>query len=235
LRILGFLLAWLTTSLAAAQNIEGDWYAALEVQNDAPLRLALHVTRASSGMLEAKLDSIDEAGSALPVDSFTVTGAAVKFEMKDACGFFNGRIAPDGTTIGGHWTQNGETLPLNWERGEDPALAAHALDSEQAREKGRTYTEWFYGGRLSDLWMKLSPVMQQAMVTADSLRELRAKVEEQFGLETKVVEETVKPDGILQVYHRLAKFNKASSDIDLQFVFNPRAMVAGFTVRRAVE
>jgi hypothetical protein len=60
LRIRGLLLAaWLTLSLAAAQNIEGSWHASLEVKDDAPLRLALHVTREKSGALKATLDSID--------------------------------------------------------------------------------------------------------------------------------------------------------------------------------
>ena len=100
MRIRGLLLAaWLTVSLAAAQNIEGDWHASLEVKDDAPLRLALHVTREKSGALKATLDSIDEAGSALPVDSMTVSGDTVKFEMKDTGGFFEGRIAAGGSSI----------------------------------------------------------------------------------------------------------------------------------------
>ncbi len=232
MRIRGLILAaWLTVSLAAAQNIEGDWHASLEVIDDAPLRLALHVTRENSGTLKATLDSIDEAGSALPVDALEVSGATVKFEMKDTGGVFEGRIAADGSSIAGSWKQAGETWPLNWERGEDPAVVVRPLDPKEAREKGRAYTEWFYSGSVSELWAKLSPVMQQALVTADKLREFRVKVQQQLGSEIKIIEEAVKPDGSLQVYRRLAKFDRASGDVDLQFVFNARGMVSGFVVR----
>ena len=236
MRVRGLLLAaWLTVSLAAAQNIEGDWHASLEVKDDAPLRLALHVTRENSGALKATLDSIDEAGSALPVDAFAVSRNTVKFEMKDTGGFFEGRMAADGSSIAGSWKQDGEAWPLNWERGEDPAVVARPLDPKEAREKGRAYAEWFYGGKVSDLWAKLSPVMQQALVTADKLREFRVKVQQQLGSEIKMIEETVKPDGSLQVYRRVAKFDRASGEVDLQFVFNARGIVSGFVLRPAAE
>ena len=229
------LVAWLTVSLEAAQNIEGDWHASLEVQDDAPLRLALHVTREGSGALKATLDSIDEAGSALPVDSMAVSGDTVKFEMKDTGGFFEGRIAAGGSSIAGSWKQAGETWPLTWERGEDPAVVSHPLDPKEAREKGRACADLFYSGKVSELWVQLSPVMQQALVTVDKLREFRVKVQHLHGSEIKVIEETVKPDGSLQVYRRLAKFDRASGTVDLQFVFNARGMISGFVIRPMAE
>ncbi len=236
LRMRGLLLAaWLTVSLAAVQNIEGDWHASLEVKDDAPLRLALHVTREESGALKATLDSIDEAGSALPVDSMAVSGDTVKFEMKDTGGFFEGRITAGGSSIAGSWKQDGDTWPLNWERGEDPAVAARPLDPKEAREKGRACAEWFYGGKVSELWAQLSPVMQQALVTADKIREFRVKAQQQLGSEIKIIEETVKPEGSLQVYRRLAKFDRATGNVDLQFVFNARGMISGFVIRPVAE
>jgi hypothetical protein len=64
------IMALLAAMPAAGQNIQGDWHGALDVENDAPLRLALHIKLGNSGVFTATLDSVDEDGTALPVDSF---------------------------------------------------------------------------------------------------------------------------------------------------------------------
>ncbi len=50
----------LTAALAPAQQIAGEWHGFVEVKDDAPLRLALHITR--DHPLKAAVDSADEGG-----------------------------------------------------------------------------------------------------------------------------------------------------------------------------
>jgi hypothetical protein len=216
---------------AAGQNIQGDWHGAVEVENDAPLRLALHITLGNLGVFKATLDSVDEDGTALPVDSFTANGSAVRFEMKDIGGIYEGKIATDGASITGSWRQNGALWQLTWERGGDPADMVELFDRNKTAQEGRSYMQSFYESRFSDLWAKLSPVMRQALASADKLRELRAQVQRQFGLEANVIEESVNPDGALQVYRRLAKFENFPRDVEMQVAFNPRGMVSTFSIR----
>ena len=70
----------LAAALAAAvpslgQEIAGDWHGSVEVTNDAPLRLAIHVHRDGSGARKATLDSVDEGGTDLPIDSISAMGS----------------------------------------------------------------------------------------------------------------------------------------------------------------
>jgi hypothetical protein len=224
-------MAMLVFMPAAAQDIRGDWHGALEVEGDAPLRLALHIASGNSAEFKATLVSIDEDGTTLAVDSVYANGSIIRFEMKDVCGTYEGRITAGGS-IAGSWRQNGGTWPLTWERGGDPADIVEPFDGEKAVQEGRLYAQCFYDGKFTDLWAKLSPVMQQALVRADKLRDLRVQVENQFGSETNIIEETVKPDGALQVYHRLAKFDVFPGRVELQIAFNPRGMVSRFAIRR---
>jgi len=219
----------LTAALAPAQQIAGEWHGFVEVKDDAPLRLALHITR--DHPLTAAVDSADEGGMGLAVDSITVNGSAMKFEMKSVGGVFEGKIAEAGSRIVGSWTQDGGTWPLTWERGEDPANITKLLDEQEAKRKGRVYTQWFFEGKLSDLWPKLSPVMQQALSSKANLNQFREQIRRQLGKEISLDEEIVKPEGALQVYRRLAKFEKSDIPVEVQFGFDSRGAVAGFDVR----
>ena len=130
------IVVLLAAVTVVGQSIQGDWHGALDVENDAPLRLALHVTLENSGLFKATLDSVDEDGTALPVDSFTANASAVRFEMKDIGGIYEGKIAAGGSSITGSWKQNGGTWPLTWERGGDPADMIELFDGKKRLRKG---------------------------------------------------------------------------------------------------
>ncbi len=216
--------------LAAAQDIAGEWHGSIEVPNDAPLRLALHVARNGS-LINATIDSIDEGGMDLSIDSITAGDATMKFEMKNIGGSYQGKMAADGSSITGSWSQDGVAWPLTWHRGEDPGNVSQRFDEREARKQGRTYTQWFYEGKAADLWPKLSPVMQQALGPEAKLKEFREQVIEQMGTEGKLVEESVKTEGALQVYRRLAKFDKAIGYVEITLSFDARGSIAGFNIR----
>jgi hypothetical protein len=219
----------LAAALAPAQDIAGDWHGSVDVKNDAPLRLVLHISR--NKPLKATLDSIDEGGMGLPVDTIAINGSALKFEMKSIGGTYEGKIAPDGSRITGSWSQDGGVWPLIWERGKDPAGTTQRIEEQEAKTKGRIYTRWFYEGKLDDLWAKLSPVLQQALGSKGKLNDLRNQILQHLGSETELTAENVRPDGALQVYKRLAKFEKVEGNVEVQFAFDPKGSVAGIYVR----
>ena len=233
MRTLDLLLAvaLVVPGLAAAQDIAGEWHGSIEVPNDAPLRLALHIARDGSVGIKAAIDSIDEGGMDLPIESISVSDIAMKFEMKSIGGTYQGKIALDGSIIVGSWSQDGAVWPLTWHRGEDPANVSQLFNEHEARQRGRTYTQWFYEGKVSDLWTKLSPVMQQALGAEANLTDLRDRVLQQMGKESKLLEESVKPAGALQVYRRLAKFDKAAGSVEVTLSFDARGSVAEFNIR----
>jgi hypothetical protein len=167
----------------------------------------------------------------LAVDSITAAGSTMKFEMKGIGGTYEGRIAADGSSITGSWSQDGAVWPLTWHRGEDPGNVSQRFDEQEARQWGRTCTQWFYEGKVPDLWSKLSAVMQQALGAEANLSELREQVLQQMGKESKVLEESVKPAGGLQMYQRLAKFDKTAGTVEVILAFDTRGAVAEFNVR----
>jgi hypothetical protein len=73
--------------------------------------------------------------------------------------------------------------------------------------------------------------MQQALGAEANLSELREQVLQQMGKESKVLEESVKPAGGLQMYQRLAKFDKTAGTVEVILAFDTRGAVAEFNVR----
>jgi hypothetical protein len=226
MKILGLFLA--VALLACAQDIAGDWHGWIEIKNDAPLRLALHV--APGAGLRATIDSADEGGMGLPVEGLVMSGAKVRFEMKGVGAVYEGTLAGGGSRINGSWVQDGGVWPLDWERGEDPANLTEPIDRQAARKLGQLCVQWLYSGNLSDLWSKLGPVMRQGLFSEAGLRELRDKMLEQWGQETSLISESVEPSGALQIYRRVAKFARQGGDVEVRFAFDPRGAAAVFQV-----
>jgi len=115
-----------TVLLAGAQNVAGDlqgtgkpakpsdidgaWMGTLDT-GLMKLRVVFHITTIEAG-LAATMDSLDQGAKGLPVTSVTRDGESLKLELKQLGGRFEGKIAPDLTTIDGTWTQGGNALPL---------------------------------------------------------------------------------------------------------------------------
>lgn len=215
----------LTAACARTQNISGDWHGFVEVPDDAPLRLALHISNSNT----ATVDSADEGVAALPVDSVRVSGSTIQFEIKSIAGVYRGTIAPDGSRITGTWEQDGGVWPLIWERGDDPANITQPIPAVEAMQNGRTYAQWFYEGKLADLWLKLSPVVRQAFGSEAKFRAFREQTVSRLGSEKQVLGENVAASGILQIYRRTALFQQ-SEGAEIQFAFAPSGAIASFSI-----
>ena len=123
--------------------------------------------------------------------------------------------------------------PLTWLKGEDPGNTVKLFDEQQAIAEGRKCTQWFYEDRISDLWKKLNPVVHQELGSEAGLSELRQHVLQQMGTEGRVYEESVKVEGALRVYRRLAKSGKDSTATEVTMGFDPTGLVAQFRIRPA--
>jgi uncharacterized protein len=109
------------TSLASAQDIAGDWQGTLSA-GGMELRLVLHITKGDDGSLKATLDSIDQGANGIPVSSITFKDSKLNLGVDAVHGTYEGKVAADGKTISGTWTQ-GQTLPLDFKRAAVPVPA----------------------------------------------------------------------------------------------------------------
>jgi pimeloyl-ACP methyl ester carboxylesterase len=89
---------------AGAQNIQGNWQGVLNSQFG-NLRLVLKVSKAADGTLKATLDSPDQGGTDIPVDTVTFRDSYLRFEMKAIQASFDGGLSRDGSEIAGAFTQ----------------------------------------------------------------------------------------------------------------------------------
>jgi hypothetical protein len=222
MRMLALFLA--VTFSGYAQEIAGDWHGWIEITNDAPLRLAQHISRGVGP--SATIDSMDEGGAGLPVDNLAVHGAHARFVMNSVGGVYHGTVTGGGSRISGSWTQDGGVWPLIWERGADPASLTQPIDAAEARTLGQLCTRWLYGGDLTNLWAKLSPVMRQAFGNEVGLRAFRGDVWQRWGEDQSLISEDVEISGALEVYRQVARFNRHDGEVEMRLGFDPRGAAA---------
>jgi len=103
------ILAMAVMALAAAgaaqgQEITGDWLGTLPTGSGGVLRIVLHVTKGDDGNLKAKLDSPDQNIVGMPVDSISLSGNKLKFNVAVVKGSYEGTVK-NANTINGNWSQ----------------------------------------------------------------------------------------------------------------------------------
>lgn len=98
---------------AWAQGVEGSWQGTLEA-GPTKLRLGLHVSKTGAGWTST-FDSLDQGAMGIPVQTTTVSGPALHFEMPAMHASFDGKLSADGSQIVGTFTQ-GMGIPLVWKR-----------------------------------------------------------------------------------------------------------------------
>ena len=108
------LLAFSVFAQPAPTEFAGDWQGALDA-NGTQLRLVFHVAAAADGKLAATLDSLDQGAKGIPVQSVTVDGASIRFEVSVIGGVYDAKLA-DKSTMTGKWRQSGMELPLDLKR-----------------------------------------------------------------------------------------------------------------------
>jgi pimeloyl-ACP methyl ester carboxylesterase len=107
-------LATLAASSLLAQDISGIWQGTLKAGAQ-ELRLILEVSKGNGGGWQATMYSIDQTTNKIPVSSITLDGPQVKFAVDVVGGSFDGKLAADGASMTGTWTQR-QQLPLELRR-----------------------------------------------------------------------------------------------------------------------
>src|SRR5258706_11468073 len=108
------LLTLASAAFAQAPALDGNWMGTLDV-GAAKLRLVIHVTQSPSGMT-ATMDSIDQGTNGMKIDTITLTGSTVHFELRMIQGSYDGAVKAGGSEINGQWKQGGAELPLTLKR-----------------------------------------------------------------------------------------------------------------------
>jgi dipeptidyl aminopeptidase/acylaminoacyl peptidase len=104
-----------------AKDFEGSWHGTLDA-GGTKLRLVVTVTKSDAGVYAGKLDSLDQ-GATLPIDTITVNGDAVRWEIKSATIVYEGAMNKERTEVTGTFTQADQRIPLTLKRSEPAAVA----------------------------------------------------------------------------------------------------------------
>ena len=110
---------------AAEAKPEGDWEGTLDA-GSVKLRIVLHIT-SKEGAYGATLDSPDQGALGIPIETVTVSGDSIKMDMKSLRATYVGKLARDGSSIGGDFTQ-GQTVPLTFTRVASSGANTSVLD-----------------------------------------------------------------------------------------------------------
>jgi uncharacterized protein (TIGR03435 family) len=98
----------------AAKSIEGSWQGTLNAGGK-DLRLIVEVSK-DDGHLKGVFHSIDQQAPPIKISSISLDGSTFKFAIDLAGVTYEGKLAPDGNSITGNWTQGNSPLPLNFAR-----------------------------------------------------------------------------------------------------------------------
>ncbi len=102
-------------SKEASKKILGTWTGLLTA-GTANLHLRINLTQASDGTATGTMDSLDQGANGLPLSVVTLREDKVRFEVRGVGGTYTGTLAADGSNVSGQWTQNGNTLPLDFKK-----------------------------------------------------------------------------------------------------------------------
>jgi len=102
-----------------AKGFEGSWQGTLEAGGQ-KLRLVVTVTKSDAGAYAGKLESLDQ-GATIPIDTITVNGDALRWEIKSPAIVYEGTLSKERTELAGTFTQGDQKLPLTLKRSEQAA------------------------------------------------------------------------------------------------------------------
>jgi CubicO group peptidase (beta-lactamase class C family) len=104
---------------------DGRWQGAIDLTGQ-KLDVLVAITAGAGGVWSGTIDIPAQGAKALPLAGFEVSADAVRFAIAGIPGdpTFRGRLAADGSTLAGDFTQGGQTFPFRLERRLPPATAA---------------------------------------------------------------------------------------------------------------
>jgi len=116
------VLALAAAGVAQRPDVTGDWQGTLATGMGA-LRIVLHVSKSPEGSLKAILDSPDQGIVGMPVNSLTLDGSKLKFDVAVVKGTYEGTVKTNGS-ITGNWAQP-KKIPLDFKKTTTPVKLDH--------------------------------------------------------------------------------------------------------------
>jgi hypothetical protein len=101
-------------------------------------------------------------------------------------------------------------------------------------QRGRDFTNLFYNGKTSDIWMNLSPQMKKLFGGEDGILGFQLQIKGESGAETAVIGEHVSLQGGVVVYERMVTYQKSVTPMLVQWTFDPDGSVLGFSINSTV-
>ena len=109
-------VALLFAAAICGQDITGRWEGAIQAGAQT-LHLVLTITQPADGPMKASVESVDQGGITIPVDTVQhEAGGPIKLGLKMIGADFTGSLNPAATAITGDWKQGGASLPLTFYR-----------------------------------------------------------------------------------------------------------------------
>ena len=106
----------------ADSDLAGTWKGELGA-GSAKLHIVLTITKAADGAFSGQLNSVDQ-GATVAMENITLKGDAVRFEVKDVGGLYEGTLNAARTEFAGTWTQSGAPgQPITFTRSTDDSTA----------------------------------------------------------------------------------------------------------------
>src|SRR5215510_7712635 len=103
-------------SQTPAKDFAGSWHGTLEAAGQ-KLRVVVTVTKSEAGVYSGKLESLDQ-GASIAIDTITLNGDAVRWEIKSPAIVFEGVLNKERTELTGTFTQGDQQFPLTLKRSE---------------------------------------------------------------------------------------------------------------------
>jgi hypothetical protein len=107
----------------STNNLTGNWLGTLDT-GAAKLHLLFKIGQTPSGVLTAKLDSLDQGARDIPVEKIVTKDNTVRLEVKSVQGVYEGAFDEAGKKINGTWSQGPQSLPLTLERNQGTTAAS---------------------------------------------------------------------------------------------------------------
>ena len=114
----------------ANEGVEGNWQGQLVVTPQISLRITLEFAKGQNGSLSGKWGSPDEAISALPLESIALADGVLTFRARPTGSTFKGKLNESGTEIAGHWTQNGKSFAIAFQRFDPSKVVVATIPQE---------------------------------------------------------------------------------------------------------
>jgi fermentation-respiration switch protein FrsA (DUF1100 family) len=110
--------------------IVGSWTGTIEIpQTGASLRIVFHIAPSEEGGFSATMDSPDQGATDIPVSQVAIRGDSVRLEVTAVGGTYAG-AKTGADEIEGVWRQQGLTVPLSLERGEESSETRRPQEPE---------------------------------------------------------------------------------------------------------